>query len=432
MGIKKWWLILILVSLCMSGCKKQSNEVTNKELSHTENSETVTEPKEIEEIQEAEKNEVPVNDKESVGALMDLYKDYFKIGIALNPMTIGQEYKDTILANFNSMTCENEMKPDYIMDKNKSQEGVKEDDTFIAVSFSNCEEQLRFCEENKIQIRLHTLVWHAQTPDWFFYENYDTQQQLADAATMKKRMKNYIEEVIHYFDTEHPNLIYSIDVVNEAFNGEGTYKIKETENLWYDTIGYDYVYYAFLYTKEAIDASENMKDVTLAYNDYAMMHKVDTVSNGLEKIFAEHDSDVHEYVDVIGFQSHLDITTKMADFAKAVRRFCEMGYEVQVTELDIGIPDVKVGEEPEEKNLFTQGAKYRSLMERMMALVDEGYNISSVTVWGISDDHSWRKADKGFDAHALLWGKDMKEKPALRGMALAEDITSYYTYGLDH
>lgn len=426
----KWCLVLLLLSLSMSGCKNHSNEITNKELSNAEKTQTSTDLVMTENKETVEENED--KEKERVGALMDLYKDYFKIGVALNPVTIGQNYKNTILENFNSMTCENEMKPDYIMDKEKSQEGVKGDDSFIAVSFANCEEQIRFCEENNIKMRLHTLVWHAQTPDWFFYENYDTQQKLSDAETMKKKMKNYIDKVIYYFDTEHPNLIYSIDVVNEAFNGEGTYKIKENENLWYDTIGYDYLYYAFLYTREAVDASKNMKNVTLAYNDYAMMHKVDTVSKGLEMIFAEHDSNVHKYVDVIGFQSHLDITTKMGDFAKAVRSFCEMGYEVQITELDIGIPNIKVGENPDEKDLFTQGAKYRSLMERMMALVDEGYKISSVTVWGISDENSWRKADKGFDAHALLWGKDMEEKSALRGMALADDITSYYTYGLDN
>lgn len=40
---------------------------------------------------------------------------------------------------------------------------------------------------------------------------------------------------------------------DEAFNGNGTYHITDQKNLWYDILGYDYIYYAFLYTKEAIN-----------------------------------------------------------------------------------------------------------------------------------------------------------------------------------
>ncbi len=415
--------------ICLVGCGKEGGvkEVTTME--NTEETSNVQETSDTQETSDIQDSDSTLPEPE---ALKDVYQDYFYLGIALNPETMKGQYKDTVLKNFNSVTCENEMKPDYILDHAASKEKVNEDNTYISLNFKNCQKAITYCEENDLKMRYHTLVWHAQTPNWFFYEGYDTNQSLADAETVKLRMKNFIFQVIDYFDTNHPDLIYAIDVVNEAFNGKGDYGIKETENLWYDTLGADYVYYAFLYTKQAIDASAHMQEVTLVYNDYNMSQKVSVVSNGLEQIFANHNENVLDYIDAVGFQAHLDNSTAMRTVANAMREFSTRGYEIQITELDIGIPDIKVGEEPTEEQLVTQGKKYRSLMERVMALVDEGCNISSVSVWGLSDQHSWRKNTDGKDAFALLWDKSMEEKPALRGMALCDDIMSYYQNGLNN
>lgn len=372
------------------------------------------------------------SDKTEVRPLKTIYQDYFTIGMALNPTTIGEKYQDTILANIGTVTCENEMKPDYLLDKKASQEGAASDPAFVAVKFEAAGKLIAFCEENGLKMRLHTLVWHAQTPEWFFHEDYDVEKELADGEIMKERMKKYISGVIGYLDEEHPDLIMAIDVVNEAFNGDGDWGVKETDNRWYDTLGSDYVYYAFLYAKEALEASQHMQDVTLVYNDYGMMHKVDKVLNGLQGIFEKYGAHPEDYVDAIGLQAHLDTKTSISGFIKAMKRYGDAGYELQITELDIGIPEVGIGEDPEEKDLDTQGRKYRYLMEALMDLKEDGYPVTQVTVWGLSDDHSWRRGTGGKDAHALLWGYDMAEKPAIRGMALCDDVKSYFTYGLDY
>ena len=250
---------------------------------------------------------------------------------------------------------------------------------------------------------------------------------------MKLRMKNFIFQVIAYYDTEHPDLIYTIDVVNEAFNGKGKYSTTDYDNNgWYQTMGHEYVYYAFLYTREAIEASQNMKDVTLVYNDYGMMHKAENVIHGLADMFAEHDKDVHDYVDAIGMQSHLSTNDSMSNFIKAAKKFVKAGYELQITELDIGISDNKVGQEPTEQLWQRQAKKYRYIMDALLDMQAEGAKITSITVWGISDGNSWRGNDNGYDARALLFSKKMEEKPALRGMALCPDIPSYYNIGLDY
>ena len=230
----------------------------------------------------------------TVAPLKDIYAENFKIGVALNTVTIGKTYKEEVTRHFNSVTCENEMKTDAVLDHAKSKKGVTEDPAFVATGFGRSQSIINYCKENNMQMRYHTLVWHAQTPDWFFRVDYDSSKDYVDMETMKLRMKNFIFQVIEYYDTEHPGLIYAIDVVNEAFNGNGKYNTTDYDNNgWYQTMGHEYIYYAFLYTREAIEASENMKDVTLVYNDYGMTGKVDRVLTNLPEMFAEHGKDVH-------------------------------------------------------------------------------------------------------------------------------------------
>ena len=47
-------------------------------------------------------------------------------------------------------------------------------------------------------MRGHTLVWHSQTPDWLFYEDYDTSKKYVDRDTMLKRMEAYIKKVMTF------------------------------------------------------------------------------------------------------------------------------------------------------------------------------------------------------------------------------------------
>ena len=367
----------------------------------------------------------------TVAPLKDIYAENFKIGVCLNTQTIGKKFKDIVTSDFNSVTCENEMKTDAVLDQAKSKKGVADDPTFVATSFGRSQSIVKYCVDNNMQMRYHTLVWHAQTPDWFFRVDYNTSKDYVDAETMKMRMRNFIFQVIEYYDTNYPDLIYAIDVVNEAFNGNGKYNTTDYDNNgWYKTLGYEYIYYAFLYTREAIEASENMKDVTLVYNDYGMTGKVDRVIKNLPEMFAEHGKDVHDYVDAIGMQSHLSTNDYMKSFLEAAQKFVDAGYELQLTELDLGISDNKVGEEPTQELLLRQAKKYRYIMDGLLDIQAKGGNITSVTLWGFTDAHSWRANDNGYDGRCLLYDKNLEAKLALRGFARCADIASLYSMGI--
>lgn len=368
-----------------------------------------------------ETDELTVDEPKS---LKEVYADKIVFGMCLNPNTIAEKYKSCVVNNFSSVTCENEMKPDCILNKELCLKNVQEDRNYVAVSFENCRKIIEYCQENGLVMRYHTLVWQNQTPDWFFYEDYDTGKQLTDKETMKKRMENYINQVIAYFDKEYPGLIYTIDVVNEAFNGDGEYKVQEKNNKWYEIFGSEYVYYAFYYTKNAINQSENMKNVTLVYNDYNMLYKENTVYDGLTGIFMEKGADVHDYVDAIGFQGHIDIKTDITKYTSIMQKYSDRGFEIQITELDAGIPKVKVGDKPTKEQYIEQGKYVKNLMTAINNLVDNGCNISAITIWGINDTNSWRKNVDGYNAFALFWNDDMSPKPSLRGLAGCDDVVS--------
>lgn len=354
--------------------------------------------------------------------LKEVYSDRLTLGMCLNPATISSRYEKYVTDNFSSVTCENEMKAESVLDKKLCQQGVAENQAYVALDFSSCQDIVKYCIKNNLRMRYHTLVWHSQTPDWFFYEDYNTDKKLVDREIMKQRMENYINQVISYFDTNYPGLIYAVDVVNEAFNGEGTYKVKETDNKWYEVLGSDYVYYAFYYARKALDNSETMSGVSLVYNDYNMFYKEKTVAEGLDSIFRDNGANVHDYVDAIGFQGHIDIKVNVSEYTKVMKAYSDLGYEVQVTELDVGIPKIQTGKEPSKEQYILQGEYIRTLMKSIMDLKAEGCNISAVTLWGINDANSWRSNVDGYNAYGLLWTKDMSPKPALRGFALCDNV----------
>ena len=108
---------------------------------------------------------------DSVPALKDKYKKHFKFGTAtvvdeLTPKNTQQ----LILNQFNSLTIGNELKPDYLLDKDATLQKAKEsgDYTDVAVKIGGAAYILDFCQEHNIPVRGHVLVWHSQTPVWFF------------------------------------------------------------------------------------------------------------------------------------------------------------------------------------------------------------------------------------------------------------------------
>lgn len=92
-----------------------------------------------------------------------------------------------IKKHFNSFTLENEMKPDNILGFKSKTMTVAEakaagyyipenysEPTVPQLNYREVDGAMEVAAKNGLRMRAHTLVWHSQTPSWFFQKSYDS------------------------------------------------------------------------------------------------------------------------------------------------------------------------------------------------------------------------------------------------------------------
>ncbi len=355
-------------------------------------------------------------------SLKDVYSDYFKIGVGLTGyaadvvMVRSEAMSEVVKHHFNSTTLTNLMKPSYLLNQAGSIENSKNGDGMPAVKFDPCIEALDFCKENGIPMRGHTLVWHAQVPDWFFREGYEDDADFVDRDTMLARMESYIKQVLTFTSENYPGVIYCWDVVNEAVEPavgshetETGYFIRtkngEEENLWYKVVGADYVEKAFEYARKYAPS-----DVKLFYNDYNTFQPVKN-----EKIcLLLKDLAEKGLVDGVGMQSYIgrddpDIKGRTGSVQRAIENFAELGLEIQITELTINVAI----EKPDERTLLAQAMRYQEMLELLTEMDTAGggkANITSVTFFGLMDEYMLYPDNKEY---SRLFDGELQPKEAL-------------------
>lgn len=358
--------------------------------------------------------EMATVDRGELPALKDAYKDLFSIGVAATAIEIPANRQELISQQFNSLTPGNELKADSILDYNTCISDPKFDDN-PAVSFKRAESLLEFAKEAGIPVRGHTLIWHSQTPRWFFTEGYsqDPNAPLVTKELMLKRMENYIKQVLEYTQTNYPGLIYAWDVVNEAVNPSDGQEggLRSKDSLYYQVIGPEFIEKAFEYARKYADP-----EVKLFYNDYSTEDKgrmlaIIALAKGLKE---------KGLIDGIGLQSHFTIDSpSLIDVEASIREYAELGLEIQITELDMGL------EENTEEAFLRQAKRYKRAFTIFKNLDETGAaNITNVTFWGLSDDISWlNKPSK--PSYPLLFDNYLLQKPAFWGVILSPDIPLY-------
>ncbi len=346
--------------------------------------------------------EAPVYDiQQDIVSLKDLYSDYFKIGTAATAKELAPtSTQNLVLKHFNSITPGNELKPDAILDQKASLAMAEAgDDENPQVNLDSAKSILNFARENNIPVRGHVLVWHSQTPTWFFKENYDPDGEWVSKEKMLIRMENYIKNVFEAIEEEYSDVdFYAWDVVNECWLDDGTPRKagsqEENSNYspWVQIFGDNsFIKPAFEFAKKY--APEGTK---LYYNDFNeyMPSKTDAIIKMVEEI----NSDGH-YIDGIGLQSHLDVSfPSVSVYKKALDKFCSTGLDIQITELDATVSG------NDESSFATQAQYYSDIMD---AIVEHKDSISAVVFWGTTDDQSWRASK-----YPLLFNEDYTAKPS--------------------
>ncbi|MGN0605918.1 MAG: endo-1,4-beta-xylanase [Oscillospiraceae bacterium] len=346
--------------------------------------------------------------EENIPSLKSAFANDFKIGTAITPSDIASKpFMKLVDKHFSeSITVGNELKPDYVLDKAACLAYFEEngDDTNPQVTLASARPVLDYCLENNIPVRGHTLVWHSQTPAWFFKEGYADDGDWVSKEKMIERMENYIKNVMETIAKEYPDLnVYAWDVVNEAWTDNGTPRTAGTNNNGDGTSGWvqifgdnSFIEYAFTFARKYAP-----EGTMLYYNDYN--EYIDGKTNAIYEMAM--DLKEKGLIDGIGMQSHLDVGFPSASqYKKALEKFVSTGLDIQVTELDI-----TTSKTPTEADLEKQAEVYKDIFQ---ALLDNKDSISAVILWGVTDDKSWRASQ-----YPLLFDSEYMAKPAFYSVA---------------
>ena len=333
----------------------------------------------------------------------------FPVGVAIDERETTGSAAELLLHHFDQITPENHMKV----------EAWYDDDHHFARN-SQATALLDFAQANDLRLYGHVLVWHSQTPDWFFQD--DTGRELtssaADKQFLRERLKTHIFDVAKSIADDYglygsdTNPMVAWDVVNEVIADQPT-DDGLRRSRWYQVLGQEYIELAFQYANEAFNdtyaAPGAQHPIELFINDYNTEQSVkgDQYEAVVKRLLAD-----GVPIDGVGHQFHVSTTTSISSLRGALARFAGLGLRQEVTELDV------TANPADEANMIRQGYFYRDLFDVLRsydAAAPADEKLFSVTVWGLDDPRSWRAEQK-----PLLFDGDLQAKPAYYG-AIGDD-----------
>lgn len=313
---------------------------------------------------------------------------YGRVGAAVSLSQLqNSSTLNIIKQRYNSITLENEMKPDALLGYSPNLISVSTaqslgyyipsnyTEAYVPrINFSTLDQVLQICYNNGLGMRAHTLVWHAQTPSWFFRTNYSSSGGFVSQQVMTARLEFYIKTVMnHVYLSPYGSVVYAWDVVNE-------YLHSPSDSGWVRIFGNvstraQFVRDAFRFAHETLSYFGLRNTVKLFYNDYNEY----MIPNDIIALINFINSGT-KYCDGVGGQSHISTSFPSASYYKsAYQAFMNAGLEIQITELDAGAPSESA-----------QASYVYDIMKAINELKKAGANITSITWWGLSDDVSWR------------------------------------------
>jgi endo-1,4-beta-xylanase len=357
----------------------------------------------------------PQAGQENPATLKQAFEHAFLLGSAVNEKIVsGTDVPslEIVKNQFNTITAENVLKAGPI-NPSPGEYNFAPADAFV-----------EFGEAFDMFIIGHTLVWHNQTPAWFFQDG-DGNPNTPEAQI--ERMRQHIETVAG----RYAGRIHAWDVVNEVIDNDGTYR----PTTWVEGVGSgdELVKQAFKFASAYAPGAE------LYYNDFNVWRpaKRDGIARLVRMLQKE-----GIRIDGVGMQGHWGLNyPKTAYIEAAIDTFASLGVKVMITELDVDVlPLTREGqiigrvlsheqfqleEFKEYLDPFRDGLPaevQESLADRYAELFEIFYGrrdkIDRVTLWGVHDGMSWKNGYPvpGRTNYPLLFDRDRKAKPALEAV----------------
>lgn len=236
--------------------------------------------------------------------------------------------------------------------------------------------------------RCHTFLWHNQLPDWLVHGNWTK-------PSLLRVLENHIKHEADYYWGD----CYAWDVVNEAFNDDGSLR----SDIWLDTIGPEYIEHAFKFARKYTSPGTK-----LYYNDYGI-ERVNNKSLAVQSLVKSFQRR-RIPIDGVGLQAHFTVgrAPLYTDIRAAQTLFTSLGLETALTELDVrmDLPD----------NANKTAVQASVYADSVRACVDEKRCVG-VTVWDFWDPVSWVPETFKGEGNACLWDEGLKRKPAYYAVA---------------
>ncbi len=208
-------------------------------------------------------------------------------------------------------------------------------------------------------------------------------------------LETHIKNVAEYYWND----CYAWDVVNEAFNDNGTLR----STVWLDVIGPEYIDHAFRFARQYTSPGTK-----LYYNDYGI-ERVNNKSLAVARLVSEFQR-VGVPIDGVGLQAHFTVgrAPTYNDVRASQQLFSTLGMETALTELDVRmtLPD----------NANKTAAQAAIYADSVRACVDEKSCVG-VTVWDFWDPVSWVPETFLGEGNACLWNEKLERKPAYYAVA---------------
>ena len=344
-----------------------------------------------------------VAEEESLESLYSLTEPYgFKLGAPLSYSQLSdRNYLNLVQTHFNSITATNEMKAYSLLDERATK---ARSDGMPAMNYSAADKMVQWAQAHGIGVRGHVLVWDAYMTEWFFHEDYNVKKPFADQETIKARTEYYINEVVKHFEEKFPGVVYCWDVVNEAVaDGANEYAAGDPRhlrtmrsgsvNLFREYMGDDYVSWAFLYAKNAVEALG--ADIKLYYNDYNayFADKAEAIRcliNEVNSFSKDENGNPRKLCDGIGMQGYIGgygvqegclVNSHLDMIKNEILNYAALDLEVQITEMAVRNFDLSQANKHAEF--------YADLFQVFMSLNGENGNpLKAVSIWGLTDTNA--------------------------------------------
>lgn len=305
----------------------------------------------------------------------------FPVGaaVSVNLMKNNIKYNGVVTKEYNSMTAENAMKFGALHPA---------ENTYF---WDDADYLVNYALTNNKRIHGHTLNWYTSLPSWV--TNY-----VGDSAAWENLLKTHIQTVVTHFKGK----VSSWDVVNEAFNDDGTLR----NSIWVQHLGTDYIARCFQYARQADP------NVLLFYNDYGHEYssaKRTAITNMIASFKTRGIP-----IDGIGMQFHMTYTQTDANISAAITSAASTGLKVHISELDIRLNNDKSFTSFSATLSAQQAAKYKYVIQTYKAI--PASQQFGITTWNVSDADSWIPGWLGVPDWPLPFDANYLRKAAYRAI----------------